>query len=278
MDDSRATSTNGKANPSPSDAATRRDGHGVITSWLLHHQSAILVTLYVIVTALCYFMVLWILVFPGVMFHDSFPKYKESVMEILVKESPFDVDMSTKYHGQTVVHFLHLIPGVVWSVVAPLQLHTNFRKKNWRLHRWLGYALFACIPFQMAGVYVIKQRGLTVAQRYADVTANRWVAMMPWVDSLAALHYTWTAIMALYHVKQGNYLDHRLYMIRHVALGSFVSLMRIITCFFPAALPRHAQLDLFAYSAYASIALTTLGGELACYLYEATKREKQKKL
>jgi hypothetical protein len=103
------------------------------------------------------------------------------------------------------------------------------------------------------------------------------VSSLPLFELCSALGFVYTAAMSLYHAKQGNYLDHRLCMIRHVALGTYVALMRIVCAFFPPGLSRSAQLDLFAYAVYATFAVTTAGGEVACYIYEVSKRKKVKK-
>ena len=249
------------------------------SSWILSNQSVVLVALYVAMAALCFFMVVWILVFPGLALHDSFPSYLERVIDAVEPISPFDSDLLLKYRGQSAVRYLHFLPGAVWASVAPLQLHTKFRKWNWRLHRWLGYIFYACVPLQIAGAYLMKKRGLFISDRYDDVTPtpNRLVSSLPLFELCSALGFVYTAAMSLYHAKQGNYLDHRLCMIRHVSLGSYVALMRIVCAFFPPGLSRSAQLDLFAYAVYATFAVTTAGGEVACYIYEVNKRKKVKK-
>ena len=240
----------------------------------MKHDAVILRNLYIIMACLCYFMVVWVFVAPGTMFHEHFHRFRDGVMKVL--PNPLSSDIITKYYGQRAVHATHLLPGAIWCSIAPLQFHTQFRKGNWVLHRWLGYVLLLCVVFQCVGIAIIMQRGLLVKNFYQDVPNDPLIEYSNPVVVVISVWYATTAAVSLWHAKQRQFLDHRLALIRHVALGSLVATQRIFIIVVPGPISRRAQRNLFIYTLYAAIGIHVVAGEVACFLYEAKKRKKQK--
>eukprot|EP00959_Pyramimonas_sp_CCMP1952_P102468 2143238-Pyramimonas_sp.AAC.1 len=66
--------------------------------------------------------------------------------------------------GQT-VGWTHALPGVVWCLLAPLQLNSAVRRaQDGAIHRWGGRLMLAAASVLMVGYAVIDQKNL-----YAEV-------------------------------------------------------------------------------------------------------------
>ena len=126
-----------------------------------------LLTLYGIATTLCAMMVFWVSFAPGScttsfiaakttrkglheVYEDKLDSWSRVVPHSLV----------TKYRENGLVCMLHVLPSVLWSGLAPLQLNQWIRKHRPRLHRRVGRILIAVSASMTAGYVLIHVRGL----------------------------------------------------------------------------------------------------------------------
>ena len=58
-----------------------------------------------------------------------------------------DDDLAELYVAHPWLAYGHIVPGVVYLVLAPLQLSRRFRTRHYTLHRRLGRVLVACALF-----------------------------------------------------------------------------------------------------------------------------------
>jgi uncharacterized membrane protein len=126
-----------------------------------------------------------------------------------------DDDFARRYVEHPVRGYLHIAPGVVYLVGAPLQLARRFRTRHYGVHRRLGRVLLVCglvsgvfalafgIPFAWGG-------GL---QATATVVFGTWF--------LASL------VVAFRAIRRDDVPQHRRWMIRAFAVGVGIGTIRI---------------------------------------------------
>ena len=120
---------------------------------------------------------------------------------------------------------LHVIPGMVFMVLGPLQFVRQLRTKHPKMHRWTGRVFLTASA-------VIGVSGLTMAMRG---TIGGW-------DERSAILLFGSFFLialgkALWHATHREFANHREWMIRGYAVGLAVATIRpIMGGFFAAAL------------------------------------------
>lgn len=101
--------------------------------------------LYVLTAMLCFFMVVWIFIFPGgsrFAFPSLAEDHKKYWHSLFPGSSYFNDALPptiiTKYIDHPDIVMLHVIPAGVWAALAPIQLLDAARRYMPVLHRWTG--------------------------------------------------------------------------------------------------------------------------------------------
>lgn len=124
---------------------------------------------------------------------------------------------------------LHVIPGMIFMVLGPLQFVRNLRAKHPGVHRWSGRIFLTASG-------VIGVTGLTMALRG---TIGGW-------DEKSAIlifgsFFLFALSKALWHVMHREFAQHREWMIRGYAVGLAVATIRPIMGGFFAVAVLHGQ-------------------------------------
>ncbi len=124
---------------------------------------------------------------------------------------------------------LHVIPGMIFMVLGPLQFVRNLRAKHPGVHRWSGRIFLTASG-------VIGLTGLTMALRG---TIGGW-------DEKSAIlifgsFFLFALSKALWHVMHREFAQHREWMIRGYAVGLAVATIRPIMGGFFAVAVLHGQ-------------------------------------
>ena len=124
---------------------------------------------------------------------------------------------------------LHVIPGILFMVLGPLQFVRSLREKHPALHRWNGRIFLTASA-------VIGVTGLTMALRG---TIGGW-------DEKSAIlifgsFFLFALGKALWHVLHREFAKHREWMIRGYAVGLAVATIRPIMASFFAIAVMHGQ-------------------------------------
>jgi uncharacterized membrane protein len=111
--------------------------------------------------------------------------------------------------------YLHMTPGVLYLLGAPLQLSERFRTKHYTVHRRLG-------------------RVLATAAMISVVFALAFGLRFPWGGSLEAIAtaafgcwFLTCLVLAVRAIRRGEVSIHRRWMIRAFAVGLGVGTIRI---------------------------------------------------
>jgi len=128
---------------------------------------------------------------------------------------PEPEDFESRYVAHPWLAYVHMTPGVVYLLGAPLQLSQRIRTRHYTLHRRLGRIL---VPAGLLSVV------------FAVIFGLRF----PWGGSVegmaAAVFGCWFLIclvLAFRAIRRGDVVNHRRWMIRAFATGVAVGTIRI---------------------------------------------------
>jgi uncharacterized membrane protein len=130
---------------------------------------------------------------------------------VLPPEEAFD----RRYAEHAVLAYAHILPGVIYLVLAPFQISRRFRNRHLPLHRKMGRLL---VPLGIAGglfgiIFGILYSFGGFAEASAAVVFGIWFVF--------CLAYAYT------HIRSGDTVSHRRWMIRAFAIGLGVGTIRI---------------------------------------------------
>jgi uncharacterized membrane protein len=115
----------------------------------------------------------------------------------------------------------HIIPGLLFMVLGPLQFVRTLRNSRPRLHRWTGRVVIA------SGV-IIGSTALVMGPKMPIGGANETAA-----TTFFAIVFLFALLKAFLSIRQGKVAVHREWMIRAFAIGLAVATIRpIVGAFF----------------------------------------------
>ncbi|CAM9951603.1 unnamed protein product [Ectocarpus sp. 12 AP-2014] len=155
--------------------------------------------------------------------------------------------------------FMHILPAGLWSVIAPLQLNPSFRAKHRTAHRRLGRLfIFMSVSISLGLIPLV----LNVAPKTPDSRGGSGALLF-------AGYFLVTGLLAVHHARNKRFAHHRVWMLRHVAMGYSVHMQRLLGhltwWMFPLLMPRFTELTndgmelrarVFALYFVAGVALT----------------------
>ncbi len=126
-------------------------------------------------------------------------------------------EFEIRYLNHPVVSALHMLFGIAFVALAPLQFSTKFRARNPKIHRWLG-------RFLLLAVVITAIYGIVAA------------AVMPVFGGLAGTTASWVfgslfivcAAFGFWNARRKRFAQHREWMIRTFAIGLAVGTQRIV--------------------------------------------------
>ena len=125
-------------------------------------------------------------------------------------------DGSLKYNSLPVVMLLHVVPGAVFLLAAPLQLIARVRRHT-AVHRSLGYLLLTlAIPFAVTGLYIGVRQPM-----FGPVGATAVV--------LLGCSFIYAGVRAYVAIRAGDRVSHRAWMLRFLALAYAIAVMRALS-------------------------------------------------
>jgi predicted membrane protein DUF2306 len=125
-------------------------------------------------------------------------------------------DGSLKYNSLPVVMLLHVVPGAIFLLAAPLQLIARVRRHT-AVHRSLGYLLLIlAVPFAVTGLY-IGVRG----PMFGPVGATAAVVL--------GSSFIYAGVRAYVAIRAGDRISHRAWMLRFLALAYAIAVMRAMS-------------------------------------------------
>jgi uncharacterized membrane protein YozB (DUF420 family) len=129
--------------------------------------------------------------------------------------TPAESDFEYRYVANALLAYAHIVPGVVYLLLAPLQLWRGFRNRHLGWHRRIGRV--AIVAGLLSGVFAI-----------AFGSLHAWGGI---IEALAAVLFgTWfivCLVTAYRAIRRRDVTRHRRWMIRAFAVGVAVGTIRI---------------------------------------------------
>ena len=112
---------------------------------------------------------------------------------------------------------LHVVPGGLFLLAAPLQLSARLRRRYAVVHRSLGYLLLLlAIPFALTGLYIAVRNPM-----FGPVGATAAV----FFGGL----FIHAGVRAYLAIRAGDRISHRAWMLRFLALAYAIAVMRALS-------------------------------------------------
>lgn len=138
-----------------------------------------------------------------------------------------------------VLTLVHIFPGLVFVLLAPIQLMRSVRSRHLNLHRWMGRAVVA------AGM-IIGSTALVMSSRMSIGGANETAATM-----LFGTLFLLCLIKGFMAIRRRDVAAHREWMIRAFAIGMAVATIRpIVGVFFATRMLTHLTPQQFFGTAF----------------------------
>jgi uncharacterized membrane protein len=163
-----------------------------------------------------------------------------------------DAALDGGFARHPVLTMVHILPGLLFVLLAPLQFVRTLRTRRPALHRWTGRVVIA------AGI-VIGGSALVMGPQMAIGGALESAATM----SFAAF-FLFALLKALQSIRQGKVALHREWMIRAFAIGMAVTTTRpIVGVFFATSRLTHlTPHDFFGIAFWLGFILQGMAAEL----------------
>jgi uncharacterized membrane protein len=136
------------------------------------------------------------------------------------------VTLDDLFARNPVLTLIHIVPGLLFMVLGPLQFSTAIRARHLRWHRWNGRVFVIC------GL-VIGTSALVMSFGMPAIGGvNQAVA-----TTLFAIFFLFALCKAFWHIRRREIALHRQWMIRAFAVGLAVATIRPIVGVFFATSP-----------------------------------------
>jgi predicted membrane protein DUF2306 len=160
----------------------------------------------------------------------------------------FDV----RYGENRFATLLHVVPGGLFLILAPLQFSSRIRSRYLPFHRWSGrFLMLTSVVATLAGLYF----GLRMPYGgLGEVTAIAFFGLL----------FVFSVVRAFIAIRRRQVAIHREWMIRAFAIAIGISMVRVVAAVLDIALtPAGLRLpDLFALSLWLGWGIALAAGEL----------------
>jgi len=132
-------------------------------------------------------------------------------------------DFAKRYVANPWLGYLHLGPGVIYLLGAPLQLSRRFRTRHYTVHRRMGRVLLTCglVSAVFALLFGILHAWGGATESIATVAFGTW--------------FLTCLVLAFQAIRNGNVPQHRRWMIRAFAVAIGIGTIRLWIGIFTAA-------------------------------------------
>lgn len=132
---------------------------------------------------------------------------------------------SARFNALPYTTLLHVVPGMLFLLLAPLQLVPRFRSRRPRIHRRMGYVLLGlAIPYAATGLYLSFRDPL-----FGIVGAS--------ASGLAAVWFVHCGVRAYAAIRRRDIDDHRAWMLRFLAIAYGIAVIRALDLMAIALVP-----------------------------------------
>jgi uncharacterized membrane protein len=170
-------------------------------------------------------------------------------LRLLFGAAPAPQTFDAGFAQHPILTFVHIIPGALFMLLGPFQFMPSIRARRLWQHRWSGRV------FVGAG-YIIGVSALVMTWHTAIGGTNERAAIVLF-DSA----FLFSLTKAVSHIRHGQILQHREWMLRAFGIGLGVATTRpIVGAFFAAR--RLAPQEFFGIAFWLGFTVTALAAEI----------------
>ena len=132
---------------------------------------------------------------------------------------------AARYNAVPYATLLHVIPGMAFLLLAPLQLVPRLRRRSIGIHRRMGNLLLGlAVPFAATGFY------LSIRDPFFGMVGAS-------ASGLAAVWFVYCGVRAYAAIRRRDIGDHRVWMLRALAMAYAIAVIRTISLIAFALVP-----------------------------------------
>jgi len=169
---------------------------------------------------------------------------------IMTRDSPPTDAFDVRYVEHPWVALLHMIPGLLFLTLAPLQFVARIRERHIGLHRGMGRVLAACAALSGLFALVVNFR----------LPAFGGISTQSATVFFGAI-FLFSLAKAIYHIRRKEVHLHREWMIRTFALAMGVAGIRVYIGLFMALTELRIE-DVFGTSFWLGFGVNLLAAEV----------------
>ena len=249
--------------------------------------------IYVFTTFVCLSMALQISISITPFFLSFIGKDSSNAREIQTK---LDVALHlppkliTKYNGHNLVKLTHIAPALFWVLAIPIQFHRGIRIKYRTFHKYIGRIFLFTSFLMIFGVAVIFYRGLTYEKYLEDTKPITLpflnIAVVETLQTAVSVRFLQSGALAIAYARKRKFDEHRIWIIRHCAMGLWVVLLRLVSLlaspfylmlYGPVEAPGYIRGRIFFWSGVTGFILSYNIGEYAIRLLPGNGGDKKLK-
>jgi uncharacterized membrane protein len=158
-------------------------------------------------------------------------------------------NIGSAYVGHSMALYVHVVPGMLFLVLGPLQFVRRIRLSHIRIHRWLGRIyIVSGLIIGLTSLYIGLQFPLSGLD---ESTATAFFSAI----------FLFALLKAFYHIRLRQIQPHREWMIRAFSIGLGISTIRVVELILQFSTSRPIA-DLLGVSFWLGFGLTLLAGEV----------------
>jgi uncharacterized membrane protein len=127
------------------------------------------------------------------------------------------IRLADKYVAHPVYAFMHLVPGILILLLAPLQFSERIRRRHLRFHRWSGRALLGMLLL------------VAISAAYLGVVSAQVVAFERPTIAIFTAFFVFTCVRAFIAIRRRDVARHREWMIRMFAMATGIATVRLVS-------------------------------------------------
>ncbi len=159
-------------------------------------------------------LVAWILITTVMVF--AVLRVLVDVPHLLEGTLPPEGDFERRYVEAPILFYTHIVSGLAYLVLAPIQISSRIRRRSLQLHRRLGSLLWPAAL--LSGVTAIIIGVSRPFGRFAEASAT----------VVFGAYFLFGIVMAIRAIRGGRVAEHRRWMLRVFAVGVGVGSIRIV--------------------------------------------------
>ncbi|HXV70681.1 MAG TPA: DUF2306 domain-containing protein [Acidimicrobiia bacterium] len=156
-----------------------------------------------------WFLIVTVLAFIVIRLSNDVPNIADGTL-------PAEGEFDRRYAENPILAYLHILPGAIYLLGAPMQISRRFRSANYERHGRVGRVVL--VAGLTTGVMALV---VGVAMPFGGIAETS-------ASTSFGIYFITALVLAYRAIRSGRVTEHRRWMIRAFAIGVGVGLIRIV--------------------------------------------------